>query len=221
MSNTAPAESNQVAANNNLAFTKNIFANLDALRLSADAAAVVGTSEILSHVPIRKPNRHEFFRTRPEPGMWFDTGVFEDKEERETFFVTPAMREALVGEIKPVLLVPTMTRQGVLLLWPLKLPTEGPGRSWAETARQAAELAKTKWVRIAPDMGLGGYRIYQVSCPIPSGRTSHCRRLCRLRSGTGLLIARTTPLSGGYGGWHDGHPREHNRGRRRVRRPLL
>ena len=30
-----------------------------------------------------------------------------------------------------------------------------------ETAREAAELAKTKWVRLAADMGLGGYRIYQ------------------------------------------------------------
>ena len=31
------------------------------------------------------------------------------------------MREALVGEIRPVLLVPTITRQGVLLLWPLEV----------------------------------------------------------------------------------------------------
>ena len=154
MSNTAFTEGNRVGANN-IVFEgnpapANIFANLEALRLSPDAAAVAGTMEILSHDPIRKPNRHEFFRTRPEPEMWFDTGVFEDKEERETFFVTPAMREALVGEIRPVLLVPTMTRQSVLLLWP-----------WAETAREAAELAKTRWVRLAADMGLGGYRIYQ------------------------------------------------------------
>jgi len=91
--------------------------------------------------------------------MWFDTGIFEDKEEREVFFVAPAMREALVGEIRPVILVPTITRQGVLLLWPLKLPIEGMRHnSWAETARQAAEMAKAKWVRLAPDMGLGGYR---------------------------------------------------------------
>lgn len=146
-------EGNPISANN-------IFANLDALRLSPDAAAVAGTSEILSHVPIRKPNRHEFFRTPMAPDMWFGTGIFEDKEEREIFFVTPAMREALVGEIKPVVLVPAITRQGVLLLWPLKLPSDGPGRSWAETARQAAELGKTRWVRLAPDMGLGGYRIF-------------------------------------------------------------
>jgi hypothetical protein len=139
-----------------------IFTNLDSLRLATDAAAFDGTSEILSHVPVRKPNRHEFFRTRQESEFWFDTGVFEDKEERDTFFVTPRMREALVGEIKPVLLVPTVTRQGVVLLWPLKLPTEGQRHNgWMETARQAAELAKTRWVRVAADMSLGGYRIYQ------------------------------------------------------------
>ena len=148
MSNTAfsegqPAEANNIFSEGKPVSANNIFADLDALRLSPDAAAVAGTSEILSHVPIRKPNRHEFFRTRSEPEFWFGTGIFEDKEEREVFFVTPGMREALVGEIKPVLLVPAMTRQGVLLLWPLKLPGDGPGRSWAETARQAAELAKT------------------------------------------------------------------------------
>jgi hypothetical protein len=141
--------------------TNDIFANLDALRLSPDAAAINGTTEILSHIPLRKPNRHEFFRTRPEPQMWFDTGIFEDKEEREVFFVAPAMREALVGEIRPVILVPTITRQGVLLLWPLKLPMEGMRHnSWSETSREAAEMAKEKWIRLAPDMGLGGYRIY-------------------------------------------------------------
>ena len=100
--------------------SNNIFANLDALRLSPDAAAVCGTTEVLSHIPLRKPNRHEFFRTRVEAEMWFGTGIFEDKEEREVFFVTPAMREALIGEIRPVVLCPAITRQGVLLLWPLK-----------------------------------------------------------------------------------------------------
>jgi hypothetical protein len=53
----------------------------------------------LSHVPVRKPNRHEFVRTRFEPEFWFGTGVFEDKEERETFIVTPSMREACFLEL--------------------------------------------------------------------------------------------------------------------------
>ena len=79
-----------------------IFDKIDDLRLTPDAASVAGTIEILSHVPVRKPNRYEFFRTPTDHDMWFGTGVFEDKQERETFFVTPRMREQLVGEIKPV-----------------------------------------------------------------------------------------------------------------------
>jgi len=163
MNNSSNTVLETAAVSNN-----DIFANLDALRLSPDAASVNGTTEVLSHIPLRKPNRHEFFRTRVEPESWFDTGIFEDKEEREVFFVTPAMREALVGEIRPVILVPTLTRQGVLLLWPLKLPMEGMRHnSWADTARQAAEMAKAKWVRLAPDMGLGGYRIYVAEGELP------------------------------------------------------
>ena len=157
-----------------------IFANLDALRLSPDAASIAGTSEVLSHVPIRKPNRHEFIRTRSEVDCWFDTGVFEDKEERETFLVAPTMREALVGEIRAVLLVPTMTRQGVLVLWPLKLPTEGQRyNGWMETARQAAELAKTKWVERSRHgtRRLSNLFKRKVSCRSRSGPTNPCRRL--------------------------------------------
>ena len=58
----------------------NIFTNLDALRLSPEVAAIGGTSEVLSHAPARRPNRHEFFRTPVEPEKWFDTGVDELSE---------------------------------------------------------------------------------------------------------------------------------------------
>jgi hypothetical protein len=156
MSNTAFSEGKPVAANN-------IFADLNALRLSPDAAVVGGTSEILSHIPIRKPNRHEFFRTHPDAeAMWLGTGVFVDREEKEVFFVTPRAREALLGEIKPVLLVTTITRQSVLIVWPLTLPTDDIRRNpWFDSAREAAELAKGSWIRMPADMSLGCYRIYQ------------------------------------------------------------
>src|SRR5271167_4757678 len=154
----------------------NIFSNLDALRLSPQAAVLSGTSEVLTHIPVRKPNRHEFFRTNPNPEMWFNTGIFEDKEEREVFFVTPVIRDALVGEIKPVILAVTINRQSVLSLWPLKLPTEEMRyNAWSQTAREAAELAKTNWVSMRADMSLGGYRIYkaegQLSDPVWPDKT--------------------------------------------------
>ena len=34
---------------------------------------------MLSHVPVRKPNRTEFVRVHPDPVMAFPTAVFVDK----------------------------------------------------------------------------------------------------------------------------------------------
>src|SRR6266487_3590921 len=60
-----------------------VFSDLAALRLSeADTASLTGTREVLSHVPVRKPIRHEFFRVHPDPIMSLTTAVFEDKQER-------------------------------------------------------------------------------------------------------------------------------------------
>jgi hypothetical protein len=138
-----------------------IFADLGALRLSTDTAGLTGARELLSHVPVRKPNSHEYFRVHPDPSMVFDTTIFVDKQERETFFVVPEMRGSLLGQTKPVLLTTAITRQGVVMIFPISLPMDGRSNPWYETARQAAEAAKTSWVRMAADMQLGAYRIYK------------------------------------------------------------
>ena len=135
-----------------------IFDDLEAIRLSPDAAATAGTQEVLRHVPIRKPSRHEFFRVHPDAEMQLATGVFEDKVEREVFFVTPDLRSELAGELKPVLLATTISRQGVSFLWPVPLPDEsGRRNAWAETARDFAPHWLTQQ-RTKPGEAPGGDR---------------------------------------------------------------
>jgi hypothetical protein len=139
-----------------------VFADLEALRLSPDSAAVGGTREILVQVPVRKPTRTEFFRVHADPQMSLTTAVFIDKQERDgAFFVMPEMREALLGEIKPALLLTAITTQGVVMIWPIVLPSDGRRSYWFETAREAAELAKQNWIRMPADMSRGGYRIFK------------------------------------------------------------
>jgi hypothetical protein len=143
--------------------TKGFFSDLEALRESMDEdISGVGSREILSRVPVRKPKRNEFIRTHRDPGMQLAATVYTD-EDSEVYYVTKQMRGHFdEGQLKPVRLQLAMSRRGVLFIWPLTLMTDGTslGRSWHESALKAAELAKEKWVRIASDRGLGGYRIH-------------------------------------------------------------
>src|SRR5690242_11591976 len=93
---------------------ESVFDNLESLRLSPDADATAGTREILRHIPVRKPSRTEFIRVHTDADMQLATGVFVDREEREVFFVVPDLRAELAGELKPVLLVTAISRQGVV-----------------------------------------------------------------------------------------------------------
>lgn len=138
-----------------------VFTDLEALRLDT-TAAVAGAVEVLTHVPVRKPTRTEFIRVHPEPEYSLDTTVFTDKEENETYLVAPGMRAELVGETRPVLLRTCLNRQGVLFIWPVPLPTEDGRRFvWHDTAREAMRHATEHWVRVASDMAMGCYRIYE------------------------------------------------------------
>ena len=144
--------------------TASFFSNLDAIRLSPEDTVEIGTREILTRVPVRKPGKTEFVRCHPDPAMSLAVTIYVDKDERDdVFFVAPQMRGALAEDLRPVLLQLAISRKGVLFIWPLTLPSEeNPlGRSWHESARKAAEIAKTQWVRIAADKALGGYRVRQ------------------------------------------------------------
>jgi hypothetical protein len=144
--------------------TANFFDDLEAIRLSEEDTATIGTQEILRRVPVRRPRKDEFVRCHPDPGMSSAVTIYTDRnEQHDVFFVAPAMRGALAEDLKPVLLQLAITRKGVLFIWPLTIPSdENPlGRSWHESARKAAEIAKQHWSRIAADKALGGYRIRQ------------------------------------------------------------
>jgi hypothetical protein len=148
----------------------NIFDDLDSLRLDPNAS-LAGTIEHLAHVPVRKPGRAEFFRSHPDARMSLACTLFTDDEERENYIVLAQARIALVGQLKPVLLVPCISRQNVAFIWPVPLPTEegrGSGyRAWGETARQAADLARGCWLRMQADLALGAYRIHKAEGVLP------------------------------------------------------
>ncbi len=123
---------------------------------------------VLVSVLVRKPHRQEFFRTHPDPEMTLQTSILEFKQERQSFIVSPELAPYLPGEAVAKILVPTLTNQGSLCLWPIRLPDEhGRIDEWNAVAVEAAERAKTKWIRLMANMGAGTYDVLEAIGQFP------------------------------------------------------
>src|SRR5262249_42149779 len=134
--------------------------NLDSLRLSQDFASAVGANRLITTVPVRKPLNEWFVRTHPDPAYQLPTPVLELKGDREIYLVAPPLWPSLISErtFHPAVLVTSITRQGTLFLWPIRLPgADGKIDDWSRSALDAADEAKSRWVRVEADMALGAY----------------------------------------------------------------
>ncbi len=139
-----------------------------ALRLDQSFAESAGVKKLITTVPVRKPNPQDFIRVRSGEDWRVQTAVIELKEDRETYLVSKDMWAELPGDIVPVSLFTTITRQGVLSLWPVKLPgDDGRWNEWNRSALDAAEHATTRWIRIAANMSLGAYEVYEATGNLP------------------------------------------------------
>jgi hypothetical protein len=139
-----------------------IFDNLAALRLEPNAGALVGAVEVLVTVPVRKPSPTEWVRVHPAADFTLASAFYVDRENRETYFVIPEMREMLITGVKVMLLVTAITSRGSVFLWPLSLGDDtGRTNAWHESARTAATQAKSVWTKLAADMAAGHYRVFQ------------------------------------------------------------
>jgi hypothetical protein len=142
--------------------------NPERLRLSQDFESAIGVKKVLTVVPVRKPDRQWFVRVHPDPAYRLATAVLDLKAERETYLVEPRLIPDLPGEVMPVEIFTAVNRQGVAFLWPIRLPdAQGRRNSWSDSALEAAMAAMEKWVRIVPNLVLGGYDLYTATAAMP------------------------------------------------------
>jgi hypothetical protein len=130
------------------------------LRLSQNFLSSGAVKRHLTTVPVRKPTREEFVRIRPEAEYTLDTLVLELKDSREIYVIAPALPDELATEptVSPRRLHTAISRQGTLFLWPAKLPpSDGRADRWSESMLEIVEAAKTDWIRVQSDMGVGAY----------------------------------------------------------------
>lgn len=125
------------------------------------------TSKNILKVRVGRPSNASFFRARDED---FPALLLVSREEDETYLVESKLQSALVDEptVSVRLLITTVTIQGILTLWPVRIPDEN-GRldRWGRSALDAVEIAKTKWIRLISNRELGEYQIREAAIQAP------------------------------------------------------
>ena len=134
--------------------------DLASLRLNPSFLETAGVKKLLTTVPARRPGPQDFVRVHPAPEYRENFAMIDLKEDREDYLVRPEILPELTGEVVYKTIFTAINRQGVVFLWPVRLPTPDDRKSaWSRSAREAAEMAMDKWLRVKANMSLGAYEI--------------------------------------------------------------
>jgi len=138
------------------------------LRLSHNFGASLGVKKLLTSVPVRKsPPKTAFVRVHPSDDYSVATMLLEVEGDRDsTYLVVPELHSALAAEpaCASWQLYTAIDRQGNLFLWKVHLPgVDGKSNRWWDSAGDAVKLARQSWVRVASDMALGAYSVWEAT----------------------------------------------------------
>jgi len=138
------------------------------LRIDLSFSEGVGVKKALITIPVKKPSRQDFIRVHPSAAFRLPVAIIELKDDRETFLVLPDIAREIPGEYTTVTMHTCINRQGVVFLWPVRLPgSDGRQLEWHRSAAEAAEMAMKRWIRVQANMSLGAYEVYEASSTIP------------------------------------------------------
>jgi hypothetical protein len=141
-----------------------------ALHLGADYSEGLGVRKVISTIPVRKPNKSEWFQVRPGPQWRLQTAILEVEAgvDRAVYLVTKDLWADLSGEISPALVLTCTNRAGDLFLWRVKLPgPDGRTNTWTESALRIAQAAETTWCRMVADTTNGHYTHFEPAAELP------------------------------------------------------
>ena len=134
--------------------------DLASLRLNPSFIETAGVKKLLTTVPARRPSPQDFVRVHPSPDYRENFAMIDLKDDREDYLVRPEILPDLAGEVVYKTIFTAINRQGVVFLWPIRLPAPDDRKSdWPRSQREAAELAMRQWIRLKANMSLGAYEI--------------------------------------------------------------
>ena len=168
--------------------------DLGSLRLNASFIETAGVKKLLTTVPARRPSpQRENF------------AMIDLKDDREDYLVRPELLPDLAGEVVYKTIFTAINRQGVVFLWPIRLPAPDDRKSdWLRSAREAAEMAMGQWIRLKANISLGAYEITVAESVVaePMWPELSYNELLRIAYRDRMIDTSTMLLSGGCADKH-------------------
>jgi hypothetical protein len=162
------------------------------LRIDQSFLKQGAVKKLLTTVPVRRPNKQEFFRVHLDEAYRVTVVMIELIEDRDVYLVSPGFTDQLnAGEYHCATIYLCMNRQKVAFLWPVKLPSpDGRQNRWHESAAEGAERGMVDWIRLSANMDLGAYEIALAngSFPEPVWPDLPFRELLRIGFKGGRII---------------------------------
>ena len=140
--------------------------DLNALRLPQDFAANLGVKKLLVQVPVTKPHKGWFVRTRPGDEWRSKVAMIVLKEEGENYVVHPNLAADLPDDVRHFILMTAINRYGAVFLWPLREPNTSRRDSWADSALAAASRSETHWLRLNANMRASAYDVFEATAKL-------------------------------------------------------
>ena len=126
--------------------------------LSQNFGAQIKVIKRLTTVPVRKPSKTQWFRIHPEYKL--DAPLLKYGDSCDDYYlVVSSLADQLIDVAQAFRLVVGVDRQGVVFVWPLRLPDADRPLAWHLSALEAASHAEVQWTRIQANMSLGAYEI--------------------------------------------------------------
>ena len=127
--------------------------------LSQNFGTQIKVTKKLTTVPVRKPSKTQWFRIYHEYKL--DAPLLKYGDNGEDYYFVKSPLDGQLGDLAQAFrLVVGVDRQGVVFVWPLRLPDAERTMHWHLSASEAASHAEVQWTRMEARMGLGAYEIH-------------------------------------------------------------
>ena len=137
-------------------------------RVSINNTDLPTSKKVILHVPVGKPGRQKYVRVNPDSDNKLDCATLKLEDEERKYLVTPHIVQAIIQDVKFVILSLAIDRQGNLFLWEVPpIPVEGRENIWNQSQRQCANMAENKWIRLQSNRSSGSYDAQVAESEIP------------------------------------------------------